>query len=65
MLSGQRVSELDTRPHGTPSAARRHYRHGEKTCGLCRQAEARRWRDITGPARTARRRQAREGGTGG
>lgn len=25
-------------PHGTPAAARRHYRHGEKPCQLCRQA---------------------------
>jgi hypothetical protein len=58
------VSELDTAPHGTLAAARRHYRRGEKTCGLCRQAEARRWRDVTAPARAARRRQAREGGTG-
>jgi hypothetical protein len=60
VLSGQRVSELDTRPHGTRSAARRHYRHGEQPCEPCRQAEARYWRDVASPRRAARRRQARE-----
>ncbi len=29
-------------PHGTPAAARRHWRHGEKPCEPCRLAENRR-----------------------
>jgi len=33
----------DPQPHGTPAAYRRHYRHGEKPCEACRQAENRRW----------------------
>jgi hypothetical protein len=31
-----------TRPHGTPAAARRHYRRGERLCEDCKQAERRR-----------------------
>lgn len=31
------------KPCGTPAAARRHYRHHEKPCALCRAAESRRW----------------------
>jgi hypothetical protein len=27
-----------TMPHGTPAAARRHYRHGEKPCTACLDA---------------------------
>jgi hypothetical protein len=30
-----------TQPHGTLAAARRHYRHGEKLCLDCKQAEKR------------------------
>ena len=28
------------RPHGTLAAVRRHYRHGERPCRACRQAQA-------------------------
>ena len=35
-----RRNELDVKPHGTPAAYRRHYRHGEKPCEACRQAES-------------------------
>src|SRR5580704_12301636 len=31
----------DKKPCGTLAAARRHYRHGEKLCEACRQAERR------------------------
>lgn len=60
MLSGHRLGELDTRPHGTLAAYRRHYRHGERPCEPCTQARARYWRDVLSPRRAARRRQARE-----
>jgi len=30
----------DSQPHGTVAAYKRHYRHGEKPCESCRQAEA-------------------------
>jgi hypothetical protein len=43
-----------TQPHGTVAAARRHYRHGERLCEDCRQAEQRHWQDVTGPARRER-----------
>ena len=36
----------DVKPHGTTAAARRHYRHGEKLCESCRQAEQRRKADL-------------------
>jgi len=42
---GWRMNELDLQPHGTRSAYRRHYRHGEKPCESCRQAMARHWQD--------------------
>lgn len=28
----------DVKPHGTPAAYRRHYRHGEKPCQRCADA---------------------------
>jgi hypothetical protein len=34
-----------SRPHGTPAAARRHYRRGERLCAPCKQAERARWRE--------------------
>lgn len=39
----------DVRPHGTLAAYRRHYRHGEKPCESCRQANAHR-DDLAGAA---------------
>jgi hypothetical protein len=48
------------RPHGTPAAARRHYRHGEPLCTACKQAELRHWQDVGSPARETRRRQVRQ-----
>jgi hypothetical protein len=44
-----------TQPHGTVAAARRHYRHGERPCEPCRQAERRHWQDYGLPASRARR----------
>ena len=41
----------DVAPHGTLTAARRHYRHGEKPCDSCKQAMARRDRDRYNSAR--------------
>ena len=43
-------------PHGTPAAARRHYRRDGRgwECGPCRQAEAREWRDRQRAARKPR-----------
>lgn len=35
------LSEYLLQPHGTPAAARRHYRNGEKLCPACLEANAR------------------------
>jgi hypothetical protein len=45
------VTWADPRPHGTIAAYRRHYRHGEKPCEACRQAELRRQEDCRERAR--------------
>jgi len=49
----------DVKPCGTLAAYRRHYRHGEQPCEACKKANARRWQDITGPARLNRQQAAR------
>jgi hypothetical protein len=52
----------DPQPCGTSSAYRRHYRHGEKPCTSCRQAESRRQEDarIRNPRSTESRRAERQ-----
>lgn len=50
---GIRQPEWRLRPHGTPAAARRHYRHGTTPCEPCLQAMRRAEQDRRGGSDSA------------